>query len=178
MACAPAMALMQIKVPFPDRGHVPIMSKHARMLIVIADGEHARFVRAAANGALHTASSFDSAVAQQRSSDLGSDRPGAAFHSNATVHHALAARSDPHALAEQGFAHLVASEIDAAFGRHEFDELLLTAPPRILNAIRDRLSAGSVARLAGMLRKDLAKTPDDALRPHLRRWLDAPPPAA
>ena len=178
MARATGTALTQIKALLIARSHVPVMSKHARMLIVIADGEHARFVRVATNGALLTASSVGSAVAQKRSSDLGSDRPGAAFHSNATVHHALAPRSDPHALAEQEFAHLVAGEIEAALTRGEFDELVLTAPPRILNAIRDRLSTGSTARLVGALNKDLTKTPDDALRPHLRRWLDAPPPAA
>lgn len=166
---------MQVKACCPGVDQPHVMSKHSRMLIVIADGAHARFVRPAANGALHTASSVDSVLAQKRSADFGSDRPGATFHSNASVRHALAPRSDPHALAELEFAHLVASEIEAASGRGDFEELLLAAPPRILNAIRDRLTAGTAATLVGMLGKDLTKMPDDALKPHLRQWLNAPP---
>jgi protein required for attachment to host cells len=73
------------------------------------------------------------------------------------------------------FAHLVAEEIQAAFGRAAVDELLLAAPPRIVNAIRDKLTVGTAATLVGTLGKDLTKVPDDELRPHLREWLDAPP---
>lgn len=170
-------ALTQVKVLRRRRPYHPHMTRHPGLLIVIADGAHARFVRVAADGGLHTASSVDSAVAQKRASDLISDRPGAAFHSNASAHHALSPRSDPHAVAEQAFARLVAAEIGAACDQKAFDELLLAAPPRLLNVIRDRLGAACAARLVGTLGKDLTKTPDDALRPHLRHWLDAPPRA-
>jgi protein required for attachment to host cells len=166
---------MQVKARDRSGGHADAMTKHAHMLIVIADGAHARFVRPAANGALHTVSSVDSVAAQKRSSDLGSDHPGASFHSNSSARHSLAPRSDPHELAELEFAHLVAEEIDAVSGHAAFDELLLTAPPRIVNAIRDKLTVETAATLVGTLGKDLTKVPDDALRPHLREWLDAPP---
>ncbi len=166
---------MQVKARGADGGHARSMSTHRRMLIVVADGEHARFVRAAADGALHTVSAIDSTAARKQSSGLGSDRPGATFHSDASVHHSLSPRSDPHMLAEERFAQMLAREIGIAMDHDPAGELVLAAPPRILNAIRERLADGIAARIVGMLGKDLTKVPDQALRSHLRHWLDAPP---
>jgi len=149
------------------------MAHDGKLLIVIADGEHARFVTVDPGGVMHTLSSMDSAAAHKRASDLGSDHPGAAYHSDSTAHHALQPRHDPHALAEAEFAHLVAAEIEAAFPRGSFERLVLTAPPRTLNAIRDKLGADVAKAIVGTLGKDLVKLPDDAVMPHLRQWLDA-----
>lgn len=150
------------------------MPKQADLLIVIADGEHARFLQAAETGALHTVTALDSALAHKRSSDIGSDHPGASFHSNASVRHVLPPRHDPHDLAEVDFAHLVASEIDAACARGSFNRLVLVAPTRTLGAIREKLGAAATAAIAGTLAKDLLKIPDHALREHLQPWLEPP----
>lgn len=148
------------------------MSQNARLLIVIADGAHLRFVRPSADGVLHTVTSSDSPTAHRKSSDIGSDHPGASFHSQSTAHHALTPRHDPHELAEEDFARFAADEINTRFGQNSVDKILLVAPPRTLNVIRDRLDPGAAAALAGTLGKDLVKTPDDALEPHLREWLN------
>ena len=50
-----------------------------------------------------------------------------------------------------------------------FDRLALVAPPRILSAIRDRMSVGASAKLARTLAKDLTKAPDH----ELGAWLGA-----
>ena len=150
------------------------MTHEGKLLIVIADGEHARFVTVDPGGVMHTMSSLDSAAAHKRAADLGSDHPGAAYHSDSTAHHALQPRHDPHALAEAAFAELLAGEIEAAFLREGFARLVLTAPPRTLNAIRDKLGADVAKVIVGTLGKDLVKLPDDAVAPHLRQWLDAP----
>jgi protein required for attachment to host cells len=150
------------------------VSHNANLLIVIADGAHARFVRPAANGEPHTVSTLDSAMAHKRSSDIGSDHPGAAFHSQSTAHHAYQPRHDLHELAETEFAHFLAGEIDAAFARGEFQQLVLAAPPRTLNAIREKLDAGTARAIIGTLGKELMKTPDHALATHLQQWLEPP----
>lgn len=150
------------------------MTQDSGLLVVVADGAHARFVSPDGRGVLHTVASFDSPAAHKRASDLGSDQPGASFHSQSTAHHALTPRHDPHALAEAEFAGVVADEIDAAFARRGFERLLLVAPPPTLHAIRDKLGTGAAAAILGTLGKDLVKTPDHDLAPHLRQWLTPP----
>jgi protein required for attachment to host cells len=147
------------------------MPRHRKLLIVIADGEHARFVRPAADNALATTQRFDSASAHKRSTDLKSDRPGASYHTGATAHHAVEPRHDPHMLEKERFADLVAVELNAAGGREEFDALVLVAPPHTLSRIRDALDPAIGACVVGTLAKDLVKTPDDALQPHLKDWV-------
>ena len=70
---------------------------------------------------------------------------------------------------KEKFARLVGEQIDAAAARDEFDELLLGAATRTPGAAG---RTGSVARakLVGTLEKDLVKTPDHELWPHVREW--------
>jgi protein required for attachment to host cells len=150
------------------------VSTHTNMLIVIADGEHARFVRDSEDGVLRTQVGLDSIAAHQRSSSLGSDRPGASFHTGSTAHHAMTPRHDPHAQQKSQFAELVAQQVNAATGEEGFQKLILVAPAHVLQAIGTELHDDVRGRIVGCLAKDLVKTPDDALRPHLQEWL---PPA-
>jgi len=148
------------------------MSQNPRMLIIIADGGQARFVRPSGNGALHTVSAIESPTAHKRSAELGSDHPGATMHSRSSARHALAPRRDPHDMAEEAFARFIAEQVNAAFAAGTADQLLLVAPPRTLNTVRERLGKTAAAALAGTLGKDLVKTPDHELQPHLRQFLD------
>ena len=140
-------------------------------IAVIADGEHARFVQPDANNTLRTVGALDfgvraSALTRHRRRPAGPlvrerrqrtpcDRP----------------RHDPHAMEMQKFVRLVGEQISAASGRGEFDELLLVAPPRALNELREALDAATQAKLVGRLEKDLVKTPDHELWPHVREWV-------
>ncbi len=146
------------------------MTDDTKRLFVIADGAHARFVRVDPGGVLHTIASMDSAAAHKRTSDLGSDHPGASFHSDSSAHHALRPRHDLHADAERDFAHLVAGEVQAVFSRGDFDQLVLAALPPTINAIREKLGPVAAA-IVGTVAKDLVKQPDDAVALHLRPWL-------
>jgi len=85
-----------------------------RLLIAIADGEHARFVRPDPEHGLQGEASMESFTAHKRSADLGSDRPGASFHSDSAAHHTLAPRHDPHTLEKETFAHAVAHRLNEA----------------------------------------------------------------
>ncbi|HUW81147.1 MAG TPA: host attachment protein, partial [Acidocella sp.] len=99
------------------------MSKNPRILIVIADGEHARLVRPRPDNVLRTERHFDSATAHKQSSDLGSDHPGASFHSDASVHHGVAPRHDLHGLEKEKFSRLVAQQLNEISGDSAFDAL-------------------------------------------------------
>ncbi|MDR3529156.1 MAG: host attachment protein [Rhodopila sp.] len=140
-------------------------------MIVVADGEHVRFVRPAEDNALHSDTALDSVSAHKRSSDIGSDHPGAAMHTGSSAHHALAPRHDPKALEKEEFAHLVAHELNAAAARDAFDELVVVAPAHTLHAIREALDTRTEARVVGTLAKDLVNTPDSELWPHVRAWV-------
>lgn len=146
------------------------MPENRNLLFVIADGEHARFVRPAADNALHTQEDVDSPAAHQRSADLGSDRPGASFHSTSTAHHAVAPRHDPHDLAKDRFARDLAARLNGAAARGAFTELVLVAPAHTLNTIQAELDASARGRVIGTLDKDLVKTPDHELAAHLHDW--------
>ncbi len=147
------------------------MSRGRDLLIVIADGEHVRFVRPAEDNALHSDASLNSPSAHKRSADLGSDHPGASLHSDSSAHHALAPRHDPHELEKEKFADSIARRLSGQAAGDTFDDLVIVAPPHILSAIRGALNPATEAKLIGSLTKDLVKTPDSDLWPHLKEWV-------
>jgi protein required for attachment to host cells len=147
------------------------MPGRQRLLFVIADGEHVRFVRPAQDNALHSDAVVDSFTAHKRSSDLGSDHPGASYHTGSSAHHALAPRHDAHTLEKEKFARFVAERLNAAGAVNAFDELVIVAPPHIVSVIRQELDTATDAKVIGMLAKDLVKTPDSELWPHVRHWV-------
>ena len=152
------------------------MHHYKNLLIVIADSEHARLVRPTPANILKTEQRFNSSAEHKRSSDLGSDHPGASYHSDSTAHHALAPRHDPHELEKEKFARFVAAELNA-LPPQSFDGLVIAAPVHGLQAIVDALDAPVKAKLAGMLSKDLVKTPDDELWTHLQDFVPTATPA-
>ena len=140
------------------------------LCIVIADGEHARFVAPAPKKAFHTQKSLDSDTAHLKSSDLGTDRPPQSRDSATGIPHAIEPKHDLHELSKRKFARLVAQEINGTFARGAFDGLVLVAPSETQNEIRDALDAAAAIRLIGVLRKNLVKVPDHELAPHLEEW--------
>jgi protein required for attachment to host cells len=146
------------------------MPKDRNLLIVIADGEHVRYVRPAEDNALHTESVIDSFEAHKQSSDLESDHSGSSYHTGSSAHHALAPRHDPHALAKEKFAHTIARQLNAREAAGLFDELVIVATTHVLEAIRAALNTAAGAKVIGTLQKDLVKTPDAELWPHVRTW--------
>jgi protein required for attachment to host cells len=147
------------------------MPVHQRLLFVIADGEHVRFVRPAKDNALHVDATMDSFTAHKRSVDLGSDHPGASYHTGSSAHHSLAPRHDMRTLAKEKFAHAIADQLNAAAAAGAFDELVIVAPSHTLSAIRQELDTTTGAKIIGTLQKDLLKIPDAELWPHVRHWV-------
>ena len=147
------------------------MTRPLTLRIALVDGEHARFVEPDTSNVLRTVGGMDAASAHLRSQDLTSDRPGRAFESGSTARHAIAPRHDQHTIEKQRFARMVGEELTAAVKRDDFDELLLIAPPRVLSDVLDALDAAAADRLVGTLEKDLVKTPDHELWPHVSEWV-------
>lgn len=144
------------------------MTSQSKLWIVVADGEHARIlVPGETAGRYRTERSFDSMTAHKRSADLGSDRPGRAFESATPTRHAITPRHDPHALAMRHFLDEVACQINEAAAQEIFARLVLAVPAHALHDLRSALSADSVARLVGIIQKDLVKVPDGEIGSHL-----------
>ncbi len=138
---------------------------------VIADGGRVRFVFPADDNALHTRDASDAPHLHDQSSDLGSDKPGRSFESGSVTRHAIAPKHDMHEMEKQKFAHTVARKVCDLSATNGFSELILVAPAHILSEIQDHLDMTTAAKLVGTLAKDLTKVPDDALYPHLKKWV-------
>ena len=147
------------------------MPQHHSLCFVIADGGHARFLRPAPDNALHTFEAVDSAALHKRDHDLVSDRPGRSFESGASARHAYTSRTDPHEMAKDRFTHAVARRVNEDSAADVFNELIVVAPAHVLSELMDALDAPTKAKLLGSLAKDLVKTPDHELWPHLKEWV-------
>jgi protein required for attachment to host cells len=137
------------------------MPQHHKLCFVIADGGHARFVRPAADNALHTFEAVDSTDVHKRDQDLVSDREGPGY----------TPRHDPHDMAKDRFSHLVAQRINEDSAADVFNEIVVVAPSHVLSELTCALNAVTRAKLIGTLAKDLAKVPDDELWQHLKEWV-------
>ena len=147
------------------------MAHYHHQCFVIADGGRARFVTPSADNALHTLEALESTDLHKRAHDLGADRPGRSFESGSPTRHAYSPRHDPHDLAKDKFARLVGEKITAESAQGLFDELILVAPSHVLAELRETLDPPTLAKLTGVLAKDLTKTADHELWPHLKTWV-------
>ncbi|WP_297366642.1 host attachment protein [Acidocella sp.] len=122
------------------------MAIHLRTLFALADGEHARFVRPA----------LEDNTLQSSSRVVPEDG-----------HKGEAAQ--PHLRDRDKFAAWVAEQLSTH--ANTYDELVLVAPAHTLGVIKSHLAKQAAAKLVGTLDKDLTKTADGALQPHLRQWV-------
>lgn len=146
------------------------MVKHRKLWIVVADGEHARFVTPAPKRAFHSHRVFESPSAHKHSAELGTDRPVRSFESATATRHAITPKQDLHEMEKRRFAGQVADEINRGSAQNAFDHLVLVAPAHTLHEIRERLDATTSAKMVGTLQKDLTKVPDHELAAHLDEW--------
>jgi protein required for attachment to host cells len=154
-----------------NTGKALAMPRNRNLLFVIADSERARFMRPADHKTLRNDATLEAISVHKRGSELGSDHPGAAYHNGSSAHHAVAPRHDLHVLEKAKFGRAIAQRLNAAASANSFDELVIVAPPHTLVEVRQRLDAATDARIVGTLAKDLAKTPDEELWPHLQWWI-------
>ncbi len=153
-----------------------INKRQQKVWVLIADAEHARVVTPVdSHGRFATTLSFDSALANLGPRDLGSERSGRSFESANSDGHVIVSRRDPHKWAKHDFIVEVAKQIDMRADAGEFDGLVLVAPDHAMHDLREALSANAGAMVVGSLTKDLSKTPNHDLAPHLAEWWPKPP---
>lgn len=117
-----------------------------KLLFVLADAEHVRFVRPAEeDNTLHSSSR----VLPEEG------HAGSADH--------------PHNQHKEKFAAWVAGQLNQ--NHSSFDELVLVAPSRVLTVIQEHLDQNVGAKIAGTLDKDLTKISDHDLWTHVKHWV-------
>jgi protein required for attachment to host cells len=144
------------------------MSRHSRLLYVIADGAVARFAeRAPQTGDFVTRRTLDgkARLAELREEERD-EGPGRSFESATSGRHAVG-REDVYRRAKAGFARHAAEAARRALAQGVWDGVFLVAPSRLLPVLRAELEGR--ANVVGVLAKDLTKTPDH----ELRGWLES-----
>ena len=145
------------------------MIKPVKTLVVLVDGERARFL-----SGLGRCKSFESVApgeievpeAGKPNRDLASDKPGRTSSSKDGIRSSMET-TDFHRREKQLFARSVAEIVDKMAGDPTYDRLVLVAPPSTLGELRAHLNKHTAGRITGEVAKDLTKIPDHELRSHL-----------
>jgi len=136
----------------------------SRLLFILADGAHARFVkRNRDTGAFLTVRELDGShrLKNLRRELRAGPQRGRSHESGSPTRHGVG-REDYARQAKEAFVTDVAREAAEFAGIGQ--ALVLVAPARLVSALRERLDA----KVAAVLNKDLLKTPDH----ELGRWLE------
>ena len=141
--------------------------KHQRTWYVVTDGGRARFLqKREAPDAFDTQREFVSADIHSHTHELGAERPGRVHESATSAHHAVEPREDLHRTEKRKFVDEVATALNEADANGEFDRLILVAPVHALTELDRALGAGTLAKVAARLQKDLTHVPNGELAKH------------
>ena len=107
--------------------------------------------------------------------DLKSDRPGRVFdhaaaaggRRGAVAHHATGGERNPRKVEARRFARRIAEALDEARRQHQYDRLVLMAPPAFLGLLRKEMPDAVHAVLTAEIAKDLVHEPPEALTGYL-----------
>ena len=142
------------------------MTGRRKLLYVLADGAHARFVeQSAETKAFVTVHRMDGTRrleilrAEQRDEQVGRS-----FESGSAARHGVG-REDAYRRAKEAFAADVAKTLRTLLAQTSPEGVVLVAPPRLLRVLRDGL--GSSPPIVAELGKDLTKATDH----ELGQWL-------
>ena len=147
--------------------------------IVVADERQANFFDASRpDSPLTLRGSVENETGAMRDRDLETDRAGRRFGGASGVGHGSGQTQGHHhgvdgeRSTEQHeltlFAKKVAQQIDMDRINHEFDKLVIVAPPKMLGLLRQSLPGPTQSLLAGEIAKDLLRHPHDAI------WANVP----
>jgi protein required for attachment to host cells len=137
---------------------MPLNSLKNRTWILVADGARALLIRNEGSATkpkfalIHRYEQENPATREQ-----GTDRPGRT--NDATTHKSAMEPTDWHQIAEDRFVHEIAEVISSAFERHEFDALVIAAPPTALGEMRKALPDQIRDHVLTEINKDLTHLP-------------------
>lgn len=142
--------------------------------VVVADERRADFFDAYRPSApLGDCGSISNPSAGLKDRDLETDRAGRRYGGTSGVMRAGSAHGHHHGVAGERsterheltlFAKDVARRIEAGRVNHEFEKLVLIAPPRMMGLLRQSLSSSAEATLVSEISKDLIHQGPDAIR--------------
>jgi protein required for attachment to host cells len=89
--------------------------------------------------------------------EQGTDRPGRT--NDSTTHKSAMENTDWHQIAEDRFVHEIAQILSTAFHRHEYDSLIIAAPPAALGEMRKSLPDQIRDHVLTEINKDLTHMP-------------------
>ena len=151
---------------------MPLNTLKHGVWILVADGSRALLLR---NDGFPLKPKFTVlrryAQANPATRDQGTDRPGRM--NDFGSHKSAMEETDWHQIAEDRFVHEIADSLAAAFHRHEFDSLIIAAPPTALGEMRKALPEQIRDHVLIEINKDLTRFPVQELEELIPRNLEA-----
>ncbi len=146
-----------------------------RIRVLVADQSEARLFDLGPHNSLELVGRLADPLAHLHDRDLVSDRPGRKFdraplragRRGATAHHATGGESSPRRHEAEAFARRIATELEHAHQRGDFEGLILMSGPPFLGLLREALPKATRAALIGEVPKDLLHQGTDAIISHL-----------
>lgn len=133
--------------------------------VVVADERGAVFLDATGlNAPLQVRSTLLNDNAGLKNRDLESDKAGRGNDSSGRGRHGVDGERSTRRHLLELFARQVATQVDEARKRNEFNKLVLVAGPRLLGLLREGLPVPSRALVVAEIDKDLAYQDLDAIR--------------
>jgi len=142
------------------------MTKPLRTQFVLVDGGRARWVTRTGDGGDFTTTRELKPHGGQGHGSQG----GTVVESVGGHRHGMHEKSEAGHERQETFARQVAEELNLEAAKGAFERLTIVAPPRMLGALRDHLSAAARGKLAGELAKDLTQASDHDLKDWLRSF--------
>ncbi|MBK1696186.1 baeRF12 domain-containing protein [Rhodovibrio salinarum] len=141
--------------------------KPIRTWVLVADGRRARFLEnLGPEKGLQSAR--DRAMQQALPPDRELTRDQAGFGKGPGGDgHGLTPKVDHHEFAKERFAHEVAEVLIHARKRHEFDRLVLVAPPKEMGHLRNELDDDTRKMVVGEIKKELVNAQTEELHEQL-----------
>jgi protein required for attachment to host cells len=136
--------------------------------ILVADGKRARILSNDGPGrGLASVAGGERSIELKPTREMVSDKPGRAFESATSAHHAVEPKIDWHRFEKTKFARGMARLLDEAGAKGKYDRLVLVAPPRTLGDLRAALAEPTRARVEAEIDKDLTHESIHELTRHL-----------
>lgn len=136
--------------------------------ILIADAARASIFVPHSQGELACIREFAHPNSRAKNSDLLADRASQAQHAfSAKYAAAINPTTEPKVFEARQFAKTLAEELKRAADQHEFDQIILAAPPRFLGLLRQELDETVARKLVTDLAVDLTRIERHQLWPHL-----------
>jgi protein required for attachment to host cells len=168
--------LIEIKASFGPPGSITAATRNRKGLamkktttwVLLADHERAHVLANDGPGrGLQPVDGMEFSTELHRAGELMTDRLPRSVNSQTGMRHGIEPRIDPHRQEAAKFVAQVAQAVSSAAARHQFDRLILVAPPRALGELRDALPQQVRARIHAELDLDLTRASMTDVEAHL-----------